>query len=163
MRATVRLAIRLKWVGFGCALALLAFRIAPAQDEDLGSKAQAIFAESCYAWHGPGQRWGGLRLDTGAARVVVAGNSSDSLLWKRVTGSGGKPRMPMGGAPLSNAKIALLARWIDGGVRLRAPRKHWAFVPPVRPAIPKIRDAGAVRNAVDAFVLARLDSEGLKP
>jgi hypothetical protein len=39
-------------------------------------------------------------------------------------------------------------------------RRHWAFVPRSRPEIPKV--AGA-RTPIDAFILARLNKEGLKP
>ena len=157
------MAVKLKWVGFGCAVALAVYRTAPAQDEDLGRKAQTVFAESCYACHGPLQQLGNLRLDKDASNVVVAGKSADSLLLKRITGAGGKPRMPLGSAPLSEEKIALIARWIDAGAVLPAPRKHWAFVPPVRPAPPRAGGVGSVRNPIDAFVLARLGREGLKP
>jgi mono/diheme cytochrome c family protein len=63
---------KIKKVGLsGCVAALALQWIAPAQDEGLGRKAQAIFAESCYGCHGPGQQMGGLRLDTNAAKVVV--------------------------------------------------------------------------------------------
>jgi hypothetical protein len=144
-------------------MALAVCPIAPAQDEDLGRKAQAILAESCYGCHGPGQQMGNLRLDTGAARVVVAGKPSESLLLKRVNGEGGKPRMPMGGAALSSEKIAILARWIDSGAKVPPPRRHWAFVPPVRPSLPQVHNASAVRNPIDAFVLARLEREGWQP
>ncbi len=41
--------------------------------------------------------------------------------------------------------------------------KHWAFVPPVKAAIPHVRRPEWVRNAIDAFVLERLDREGLEP
>ncbi len=40
---------------------------------------------------------------------------------------------------------------------------HWSFVPPSRPTPPGARDAGWVRNSVDAFILSRLEAEGLKP
>ncbi len=40
---------------------------------------------------------------------------------------------------------------------------HWAFVAPTRPAVPKVSDSAWVRNPIDAFILARLDREGLKP
>src|SRR5207237_957962 len=42
-----------------------------------------------------------------------------------------------------------------------AAQKHWAFRPPVRPAVPA---GGAwAKNPIDAFILARLQKEGLKP
>ena len=40
---------------------------------------------------------------------------------------------------------------------------HWAFKPPIRPALPAQENKGCVRNPIDAFVLARLDKEKLKP
>ncbi|MBX6311676.1 MAG: DUF1553 domain-containing protein [Isosphaeraceae bacterium] len=40
-------------------------------------------------------------------------------------------------------------------------RQHWAFVPPQRPAVPKVRESGWVRNPIDAFILARLEASGL--
>src|SRR5215203_5699480 len=40
---------------------------------------------------------------------------------------------------------------------------HWAFRPLGRPAVPAVRNADWVRNPVDAFVLARLESEGMTP
>ena len=42
-------------------------------------------------------------------------------------------------------------------------RDHWAWKPPVRPALPVVRQAGWVRTPIDRFVLARLEAEGLKP
>jgi hypothetical protein len=129
----------------------------------LGRQAQAILAESCYGCHGPGQQMAGLRLDTGARAVVTAGHSADSLLIKRVTGVDGLARMPMGAPALPADKIATLAKWIDAGAVLPAPPRHWAFVPPVRPAVPSVSRTGWVRNPIDAFLLARLDREGLKP
>ncbi|MGH7172618.1 MAG: DUF1549 and DUF1553 domain-containing protein [Gemmataceae bacterium] len=43
---------------------------------------------------------------------------------------------------------------------------HWSFQKRGRPAMPRLRDPARrawVRNAIDAFVLARLDREGLRP
>ena len=136
---------------------------APAQDDALGRQAQAILAESCYGCHGSGQQMAGLRLDTGARAVVTPGHSADSLLIKRVNGADGMERMPMSAPPLSAEKIATLAKWIDAGAVLPAPGKHWAFIPPVRPAVPSVSRAEWVRNPIDAFLLARLDREGIKP
>jgi cytochrome c553 len=147
----------------GCVAALVLQWRAPAQDDALARQAQAILAESCYGCHGSGQQMAGLRLDTGAAAVVTPHHSADSLLIKRVTGTDGLPRMPMGAAALSADKIATLAKWIDAGAVLPAPGRHWAFVPPVRPAVPAVSRAAWVRNPIDAFLLARLDREGLKP
>src|ERR1041384_3487424 len=42
--------------------------------------------------------------------------------------------------------------------------KHWAYVAPIRPQIPQIRNPKFdIRNAIDAFILGRLEKEGLAP
>src|SRR5262249_34692512 len=40
---------------------------------------------------------------------------------------------------------------------------HWSLVPPVRPDVPKVKNAGRVRNPVDAFILKELEAVGLAP
>ena len=51
-----------------------------------------------------------------------------------------------------------------GGAKLRAEdREHWAFVPPRRPEVPRVDKSSWCKNAIDAFVLARLLKNGLQP
>ena len=40
-------------------------------------------------------------------------------------------------------------------------RQYWAFQEVKRPELPRVRDAKSVRNPVDNFILARLESKGL--
>jgi hypothetical protein len=44
-----------------------------------------------------------------------------------------------------------------------APGRHWAFEPVRRPAVPDVKRAGWVLNPIDAFVIARLEAEGIEP
>jgi hypothetical protein len=44
-----------------------------------------------------------------------------------------------------------------------APPRHWAFQPVHRPQVPAVGDSSWVRTPIDAFVLARLEKEGLRP
>jgi hypothetical protein len=44
-----------------------------------------------------------------------------------------------------------------------APKEHWAWKPPVRPAVPTVKDTKWIRNPIDAFLLARLEKAGLTP
>lgn len=41
--------------------------------------------------------------------------------------------------------------------------RHWAFHKPVEPAVPVVRNTAWVKSPVDAFVLAGLEAQGLKP
>ncbi len=104
---------------------------------------------------------GGLRLDSqeAAVKVIQPGKPEESALYQRVMGLGGKQRMPMGKAALETAELETIRNWI-ASVK---PQKHWAFVPPVRPALPAVQDAKWVANPIDRFILAKLDKEGLKP
>ena len=61
---------------------------------------------------------------------------------------------------LTAEQVALLRRWIDQG----APwARHWAFVPPAMPVVPASEGTAWPRSAIDHFVWARLNTEGLKP
>ena len=73
--------------------------------------------------------------------------------------------MPQGRS-LAAPQIALLKQWIDQGApwpETAAGALHWSFVPPQRPLVPAVRDQAWVRNPVDAFILAELEKQGLRP
>jgi hypothetical protein len=57
-------------------------------------------------------------------------------------------------------EIERLRRWIDQGA---AWQPHWSFIPPRRPAAPAVRGTAWVRHPIDAFILRRLEDEGLAP
>src|SRR6266550_968136 len=46
---------------------------------------------------------------------------------------------------------------------LREANKHWAFVSPMRAPLPEVRQKDWPRNAIDRFILARLEQEKIKP
>jgi hypothetical protein len=128
-----------------------------------------ILAENCYACHGPDdkQRKAKLRLDTkeGAfkhADLIVPGNAAKSELIGRITAEEASERMPppRTGKRLTPTEIELLRRWINDGAKWS---RHWAFVAPERPPLPAVRNRAWVRNPIDAFILARLEKEGLQP
>ncbi|HJZ97470.1 MAG TPA: PSD1 and planctomycete cytochrome C domain-containing protein, partial [Candidatus Solibacter sp.] len=140
---------------------------------DFANEIQPIFRSSCYTYHQGDKAAAGLHLDSRAALVggrsgkpIVPGNGKDSLILQRLLATDPRARMPLGAAPLAPEKIALIRAWIDQGAvwpAQAAAAKHWAYVKPERPAIPKVKDAAWVRNPIDAFVLARLEKEGLAP
>jgi hypothetical protein len=128
---------------------------------------RVIFEKSCYVCHGPKLQSADLRLDTKPARVIVAGDAANSALYQRISAVD-QTRMPMGGKPLDPAQIAIIKSWIDRGAEWPeatqgATAKHWAFIPPVRAALPKVSDETWPRNPVDNFILAKLDAGKLKP
>ena len=100
--------------------------------------------------------------------LVAPGAPDDSVLLRRVTTADEDARMPPD-EPLSEAEVALLSRWIAEGAAWPEPEDdggeatHWAWLPPTAVAPPTVRDAAWVANPIDAFVLARLEAEGLGP
>jgi hypothetical protein len=63
-------------------------------------------------------------------------------------------------------KLRSLIAWTSGMLLTciaSAGAGHWSFTAPSKPPLPAVKNAGWVRNPIDAFVLARLESEGLKP
>jgi hypothetical protein len=61
--------------------------------------------------------------------------------------------------------LALLVPAADAGEKSipERAREHWAFRPVRRPVVPEVKDRAWVRNPIDAFILARLEREGLRP
>ena len=136
-----------------------------------------ILKSHCYACHGASKQEAGLRLDTGAlirqggdnGPGLVVGNPVKSSIIQRITADE-VDRMPPEGAPLAADQIELLKVWIERGAaspvdeeRQVHPRDHWAFQVPVQPRGPDVRNPAWIRNAIDAFVLARLDAEQIEP
>lgn len=131
-----------------------------------------ILSDNCFQCHGPdkAQRKADLRLDSeagaladlGGRRAVVARNLEHSELYLRLLIEDEEERMPplKSGKKLTSAQIELLGRWIEQGAKWQ---KHWAFLPPVADAPPKVGNPSWVRNPIDAFVLNRLEREGLSP
>ena len=170
--------MRVGW-GWGCGGAVLAAALAPALyaaggpggtgQVDYDRDIRPIFAEACFACHGfdEATRKAGLRLDTAAgagaklpsgAQAVVPGHARQGTLVARLRSGSMPPASTK--KKLSAAQIDLIARWVEQGAEYR---DHWAFEPVRRPDVPAVRRTNWVRNPIDAFVLARLEREGLPP
>ena len=130
------------------------------------------FKARCGTCHNPSNPPAGLVLTTvegikkggASGNTVVPKDPSKSVLVRRLRGLDGKQQMPMGFAPLTEEQILLVERWISEGASFETEVKaHWAYVAPVRPSIPQVKNEKWVRNPIDAFVLSRLEREGLKP
>jgi mono/diheme cytochrome c family protein len=152
---------------------ILSFGARAQHKVDFQADIQPIFEKSCGSCHSAKAQRGRLRLDSEAAamaggqsgKVIIPGNARDSILYQRVAGLGDQARMPMGGT-LSADQIETIRNWIDQGTATSsaAPtKKHWAFIAPVRPQVPKVQQVNWVSNPIDAFILERLETEKLAP
>src|SRR5260370_27379650 len=57
-------------------------------------------------------------------------------------------------------QIALVKKGFDAGAKWA---KHWSFEKPLRAELPASKNKAWPRNAIDYFILARLEKEGLQP
>ena len=145
---------------------------------DFDREIRPLLAEHCGKCHGPERQKGDLRLDRKAdafhrgddGAAIVPGDPAKSLLLERISSNDPDETMPppTKGGRLSDAEIARLRAWIEAGApwpddptlaeRVASAKKHWAFIPPKRPAVPP----GADGNPIDAFIAARQAEYGVK-
>ncbi len=139
---------------------------------DFDRDIRPILSDYCFKCHGPDdkQLQAGLRLDLqssifspseSGSTAVVPGNPQQSELLRRITSKDSHERMPPTeeGKVLSAAQIRALTKWIEQGADWD---NHWAFERIVQPPVPVRNLAnGKVHNAIDAFVLQKLESVGL--
>jgi hypothetical protein len=127
-----------------------------------------ILSSRCYTCHGPdeGKRKAKLRLDVreiAIRKAIKPGDAAGSELIARVTSKEPTEVMPPAKAKLpalTTQEIDLLRRWIDQGAKFDT---HWAYVKPVRPALPEVKDKPWCRNSIDYFVAAKRQTAGLSP
>jgi hypothetical protein len=138
------------------------------QSLDFNRDIRPILAENCFYCHGqdPNKRQGDLRLDDRDAAImagaILPGDSAGSSLIQRIHSEDPEQQMPPASSNrrLSPEQKAILQQWITEGA---AYRKHWAFEIPVRPAEPVVHAGDWTRNAIDRFVLEKLEGQGLHP
>ncbi len=140
---------------------------------DFNRDIRPILSDRCFTCHGPdaAKRQAGLRLDDRAGAVgglesggrgIVPGDPAASELLVRVTSADPDLIMPPPqiGKPVTAAEAETLRRWIAEGALYPG---HWAFERVERPEVPVPRGTRWPRTPIDAFILARLESEGMSP
>jgi hypothetical protein len=140
---------------------------------DFNYHIKPLLSDRCYACHGPDEkaRKARLRLDQkeGAFKaledgqfVIKPGDLAKSEVFRRITTADPDDLMPppKSNLSLSRDEVELIRRWIEQGAQWD---KHWSFVPVKKVELPKFKNTAWLKNDLDAFVLARLEQEGLKP
>src|ERR1700691_50450 len=142
---------------------------------DFNQDVQPILASNCFSCHGPDpeMRKANLRLDLeesafkkrpGKPDAIVPGHPEKSELIRRIESKDPHYLMPqtsLGEAkPMKAQDIAIPKQWVAAGPHYRP---HWAFEKRARPAVPQLQAASRAQNPIDAFVLQRLNKEGLHP
>lgn len=163
----------------------------PEQAEFFEKKVRPVLMNHCSGCHNPDVRTAGLDLTTAAGfsqggesgSLIDAADPENSRLLK-VVGYQEKLKMPPTGR-LSDGELSDLAAWVRMGapwpnaapvVAAEAPkikssartfteeeRSFWAFQPVRDARPPAVANAEWVRSPVDAFILKKLEEEGLAP
>jgi mono/diheme cytochrome c family protein len=171
----------------GPLVGLLAGTVASAQTAKVSfsNDVAPILAKNCAQCHAATPAMGNLDLRSRDSALkggqhgpaIVPGHAAASRLYQHLTGQE-QPQMPMGGR-LSDAEIAVIKAWIDSGaewdtsasVTTSKPsgtaehkftdqqRNYWAFQKVTKPSVPAV----GAHNPIDAFVLAKLATQHLKP
>jgi hypothetical protein len=144
-----------------------------APDVRFGRDIRPLLSDRCFVCHGAdaGSRMADLRLDQRQSAVaerhggaaIVPGDPDASELLARINHHDLDEVMPPPSAkrrPLTDEDRAALRQWIAEGAVYE---EHWAFVAPERPATPVVSREDWARNPLDAFVLSKLEAEGLEP
>lgn len=157
---------------------------APSQHEII-----PIVLRRCSVCHGLHRQEAGLDLRTKAAMLrggksgpaMVPGKPDESPLIKKIRAGQMPPRdrlVEVSVKPIELAETETLAKWIALGapevaiepdIATTTPdplvsdkdRDFWAFRAPQPVAVPSVGDAARVRNAIDAFILQKLEQKGL--
>ncbi|HUY93292.1 MAG TPA: DUF1549 domain-containing protein [Pirellulales bacterium] len=156
-------------------------RPAQAAKIDFAKDVLPIFEARCRDCHGPEKQKSSYRLDQRQIALaggdfgeaaIVPGKSGASPLVAYVSGESDTV-MPPEGERLSADEVAVLKAWIDQGAawpdelsgdKPSALASHWAFQPIVRNTLPDVQHPQfPLRNAIDAFVLEKLNASGLAP
>ena len=153
-----------------CVLICLLGTLASADDPLLqfNRDIRPILSENCFPCHGQDAqaRKSDLRLDVRSSAVTAGAINPDhpaeSSLLTRIRSEDPEQKMPppRSSRQLTTEQVQLLERWIRAGAEYQS---HWSFVVPVRPPEPKVKQSPWVRNPVDSFILARLESLNLVP
>jgi mono/diheme cytochrome c family protein len=147
-------------------------------EEDAFEAAARILENKCLSCHAGTKPKGGLSLESlesllrggESGPAILPDKPDESLLIDYVVGN--PPEMPKSGNPLSADEVSALKNWIAQGAKWPKDRKledrhipdaqWWSLKPLVRPDIPEVDPkAFHIANPIDAFVVAKLQQNGL--
>ena len=133
---------------------------------------EPILKASCGSCHSSDRHNSGFVVETPEAllhggikspgKAVVPGKAAQSVLIAYLRGQR-QPRMPLNQSPLPEAQIRKIEQWIGQGAKVDVLKLGWPYTPPVAAAIPVVKNKTWPRNAIDNFILARLEVAKLRP
>ena len=138
-----------------------------AKEISFAKQIRPIFNKHCTACHGGVKQAADIsfaykdQVVAPEGSIVEPGNPDDSELMARIISEDPDSRMPPPdhGPALTTKESDLIKQWISEGANWQ---RHWAYEKPKRPVI-AVNDSDWCRNAIDHFVVRKLDQEDIKP
>ena len=145
------------------------------QTIDYNIHVKPILSDRCFACHGPDKNSikGDLQLHEAKLAYAASNVSSGqfpiapkklakSEVFHRIVSHDSEYMMP---PPESNLQLtdrekAVLIKWIQQGAEYKP---HWSFIPLEKVAPPQVNQKEWVKNEIDQFVLAQLETKGWSP
>jgi cytochrome c553 len=151
------------------------------------TRIRPVLIDRCYKCHShdADKVKGGLMLDTREGMLhggdtgpaIEPGKPADSLIVDAISYRDADLQMPPKGERLSDQQVSDISEWIRRGApdprslvaKGSSPayggvgRDHWSFLPARKPAVPSVAGGAWCRTPIDAFILARLEENGMKP
>lgn len=144
-----------------------------------------LLIEHCQECHGADKQKGSLRLDHQAGwkiggdsgPTIIPGKADESLLWKAVSYTDRDLKMPPK-KKLAESDLAALQQWINSGAhdpraevptgsqtahQPKADAHFWSFQAPKIQPPPAVKKSDWPANAIDRYVLAAMEAQGLTP
>lgn len=150
------------------------------------TRVRPIFANICSNCHGDAAT-SGLHIDSresllkgGSRGPALAPYDPDKSLMIQAVRQTGELKMPKGGK-LTPEEVQSLTEWVKMGAPWPASKKilaatagapykispeqraFWSFLPIKTPVIPAVKNTAWAKTAIDRFVLAKLESQGIPP
>ncbi len=142
---------------------------------DYNVHVKPILADKCFSCHGPdkAKQKAGLRLDQDSSAfaelpenpgkvAIKPGSLRGSEFYHRIVSTDPQYMMPepKSHLTLTAKEKAILIKWIEDGAVYKP---HWAFVKPVKAAVPKVKEEARIINPIDNFIFSKLEEEKLSP
>jgi len=150
----------------------------PQNEVDFSTEIKPIINTHCITCHGGVKKNSGFSLlfreealgnTKSGIPAIIPGDANGSEIIKRIKEHDPELRMPYEKAKLSDEEIDLLTSWVDQGAKWG---RHWAYTLPDKVEVPPLKEEAGmlnanssdfIQNAIDHFILARLNSEEIVP
>ena len=159
-------------IGCYALLIMSALSLLQVRGTEFETTIRPLLSNACFQCHGPdaAQRKAGLRLDQESEIksqkdgqwIIDPDQRHQGLLLERIFSEDPEEVMPPpdSGKSLTQKEKEAIRKWVAEGAPWGT---HWSFKPMTKPPLPSVKDIDWPTNPIDFFILADLESRGIRP